>query len=90
MPFRVNRLTIDYHAVIFQQQYKPAVFYSTMRNELNALGGINATSPLDFCKAKVLTDLAIVNVEIGTDFISRSRYQEASTFAQKLASVGEL
>ncbi len=61
-----------------------------MAMELNKLKGSSAMTPEEFCKKKVLTDLAIVNVEIATDFISRSRHQEKSTFADKVASVGEL
>ncbi len=60
-----------------------------MLNSLNQLRGVNDTTFAEYCKSKVQTDLSIVNVEIATDFISRSRYQEKSTFADKLASVGE-
>jgi hypothetical protein len=61
-----------------------------MRSELNKLRGINESAFVEYCKSKIQTDLAVVNVEIATDFISRSRYQEKSTFADKLASVGGL
>jgi hypothetical protein len=65
------------------------VSQSSMRRELNDLRGIKELSIEEYCKRKVITDLALVNVEIATDFISRSRYEEKSTFADKLASVGE-
>ncbi len=42
-----------------------------------------------FCEAKMLTDIAIVNVEIATDTIIRSRNKLKSTFEEKLAYVGK-